>query len=128
MTQLGATPRPEERGGTWTNEGTSGQQPRSQDGAGRPSGAGDVPNPSGLTGCLPDRQATPLDPWGSPVARWGLELPMANKKRGPLHPDLSREETRVRPPEEDEAELPPEEPSWDPQRDETMMHPNSAPV
>jgi hypothetical protein len=58
----------------------------------------------------------------------GVELPMANKQRGPLPPVLSPEETRVRPPEEDEAELPPEEPSWDPQRDETMMHPNAAPV
>jgi hypothetical protein len=53
---------------------------------------------------------------------------MANKQRGPLPPVLSPEETRVRPPEEDEEELPPEEPSWDPQRDETMMHPNSAAV
>jgi hypothetical protein len=58
----------------------------------------------------------------------GVELPMANKQRGPLPPALSPEETRVRPLEEDEAELPPEEPSWDPQRDETMMHPNAAPV
>jgi hypothetical protein len=58
----------------------------------------------------------------------GAELPMANKQRGPLPPVLSSEETRVRPPEEDEAELPPEEPSWDPQRDETMMHPNAAAV
>src|SRR5687767_4743294 len=54
--------------------------------------------------------------------------PMANKQRGPLPPVLSSEETRVKPPEEDEEELPPEDPSWDPQRDETMMHANSVPI
>ena len=54
--------------------------------------------------------------------------PMANKQRGPLPPVLSSEETRVKPPEEDEEELPPEDPSWDPQRDETMMQANPAPI
>ncbi len=53
---------------------------------------------------------------------------MANKQRGPLPPVLSSEETRVKPPEEDEAELPPEDPSWDPQRDATLMQPNTTPV
>jgi hypothetical protein len=53
---------------------------------------------------------------------------MANKQRGPLPPVLSTEETRVKPPEEDEEELPPDEPSWDPQRDQTQLHPNTGPV
>jgi hypothetical protein len=53
---------------------------------------------------------------------------MANKQRGPLPPVLSTEETRVKPPEEDEEELPPEEPSWDPQRDSTQLLPHTAPV
>jgi hypothetical protein len=51
---------------------------------------------------------------------------MANK-RGPLPPVMSTEETRVKPPEADEEELPPEEPSWDSQRDETQLHTNSMP-
>lgn len=50
---------------------------------------------------------------------------MANKQRGSLPPVLSTEETRVKPPEEDEEELPPEPPSWDPQRDSTQLLPNS---
>src|SRR5262245_38880839 len=58
----------------------------------------------------------------------GKELSMANKQRGPLPPVLSSEETRVKPPEEDEAELPPDEPSWDPQRDSTQLLPRNKPV
>jgi hypothetical protein len=50
---------------------------------------------------------------------------MATKQRGTLPPVLSTEETRVKPPEEDEEELPPEPPSWDPQRDSTQLLPNS---
>jgi hypothetical protein len=41
---------------------------------------------------------------------------------------LSTEETRVKPPEEGEEELPPEEPSWDPQRDSTQLLPLTGPV
>jgi hypothetical protein len=52
---------------------------------------------------------------------------MATKQRGPQPPVLSSEQTRVKPPEEDEEELPPEEPSWDPQRDSTQLLPNSTP-
>ncbi|MDY7229167.1 hypothetical protein [Hyalangium rubrum] len=52
---------------------------------------------------------------------------MANRQRGPLPPVMSTEETRVKPPEEDEAELPPEEPSWDPQRDQTQLLSNTNP-
>ncbi len=61
-------------------------------------------------------------------SRCTMGVRMANKQRGPLPPVLSIEETRVKPPEEDEEELPPEDPSWDPQRDETLMHANSTPV
>ncbi|MFL5346067.1 MAG: hypothetical protein ACJ8AT_14860 [Hyalangium sp.] len=50
---------------------------------------------------------------------------MATKQRGSLPPVLSTEETRVKPPEEDEEELPSEPPSWDPQRDSTQLLPNS---
>lgn len=53
---------------------------------------------------------------------------MANKQRGPLPPVLSTEETRVKPPDPDEADLPPEDPSWDPQRDQTQLLPKAAPV
>ncbi|WP_224365721.1 hypothetical protein [Hyalangium versicolor] len=56
---------------------------------------------------------------------------MANKQRGPLPPVLSSEETRVKPPqeedEEDAAELPPEPPTWDEDRDSTRLMPNAAP-
>jgi hypothetical protein len=53
---------------------------------------------------------------------------MANKQRGPLPPVLSTEETRVKPPEEDEADVPPDEPSWDPRRDSTQLLPLTGPV
>ncbi|KFE67764.1 hypothetical protein [Hyalangium minutum] len=53
---------------------------------------------------------------------------MANKQRGSLPPVLSTEETRVKPPEEEEAESPPDEPSWDPQRDSTQLLPLTGPV
>ena len=46
---------------------------------------------------------------------------MANKQRGPLPPVMSTEETRVRPPEEEEEQAPEEEPSFDPQRDQTQL-------
>jgi uncharacterized protein YlbG (UPF0298 family) len=47
---------------------------------------------------------------------------MANRQRGPLPPVMSTEETRVKPPEEDEEEVAPEdEPSFDPQRDQTQL-------
>lgn len=46
---------------------------------------------------------------------------MANKQRGPLPPVMSTEETRVRPPEEEEELAPEEEPSFDPQRDQTQL-------
>ncbi|HEX8702809.1 MAG TPA: hypothetical protein VF815_28500, partial [Myxococcaceae bacterium] len=47
---------------------------------------------------------------------------MANRQRGPLPPVMSTEETRVKPLEEDEEELAPDdEPSFDPQRDQTQL-------
>ncbi len=53
---------------------------------------------------------------------------MANKQRGPLPPVMSSEETRVKPPEEEEAELPPDEPSWDPAQDRTQLLPSAPAV
>ena len=47
---------------------------------------------------------------------------MANRQRGPLPPVMSTEETRVKPPEEDEEELASDdEASFDPQRDQTQL-------
>jgi hypothetical protein len=53
---------------------------------------------------------------------------MANKQRGPLPPVMSTEETRVKPPEdeEDAAELPPEPSTWDEERDSTRQLPHTA--
>ncbi len=47
---------------------------------------------------------------------------MAKRQRGPFPPVMSTEETRVKPPEEEEEELAPDdEPSFDPQRDQTQL-------
>jgi hypothetical protein len=52
----------------------------------------------------------------------GVELLMANKQKGrTLPPVMSSEETRVKPPAEEEGDLPPEDSSWDHQSEEREL-------